>query len=83
MKKLMLELECIQTRYPTIDRDKNLKGGTGLRRSPMLVSEKSSHGSPGHGTGTGTDGSTLDSPETRNSRDCSLAENSPLVPVTE
>ena len=63
----------------TIDRDNNnLKEGTGLRRSPMLVSEKSSHGSPGHGTGTGgTAGSTLDSPETRNSRDRSLAENSP------
>ena len=64
----------------TIDRENNLKEGTGLRRSPMLVSEKSSHGSPGHGTGTGTDGSTLDSPETRNSRDRSLAENSPLAP---
>ena len=39
----------------------------------MLVSEKSSHGSPGHGTG-GTSGSTVDSSETRNSRDRSLAE---------
>ena len=75
----MLGLECIQTRYPTIDRDNNLKEGTGLRRSHMLVSEKSSPG-PGHGTGTGTAGSTLDSPETRNSRDRSLAENSPLAP---
>ena len=59
----------------TIDRDNNLKEGTGLRRSPMLVSEKSSHGSPGHGTG-GTAGSTVDSPESRNNR--SLTENSPL-----
>ena len=51
----------------TIDRDNNSKEGTGLRRSPMLVSEKSSHGSPGHGTGTGIAGSTVDSPnhETR------------------
>ena len=66
----------------TIDRDNNLKEGlgTGLRRSPMLVSEKSSHGSPGHATGTGTAGSTVDSPETRNSCDRSLAENSPLAP---
>ena len=82
MRRLMLELECIQTKYPTIDRDNNLKEGTGLRkrRSPRLVSEKSSHGSPGHGTGTGTDGSTLHSPETRNSRDRSLAENSLLAP---
>ena len=39
----------------TIDRDNNSKEGMGLRRSPMLVSEKSSHG---HGTGTGTAGST-------------------------
>ena len=58
----MHELECIQTKYPTIDRDNNLKEGTGLRkrRSPRLVSEKSSPG-PGHGTGTGTAGSTVDS----------------------
>ena len=64
----------------TIDRDNNVKEGTGLRRSSMLVSEKSSHGSPGHGTGTGIAGSTVGSPETRNSRDRSLAENSPLAP---
>ena len=63
-----------------IDRDNNLKEGTGLRRPLMLVSEKSSHGSPGDGTATATAGSTVDSPESRNSRDCSLAENSPLVP---
>ena len=63
-----------------IDRVNNLKEGTGLRRSPMLVSEESSHGSTGHCTRTGTAGSTVDSPESRSSRDCSLAENSPLAP---
>jgi hypothetical protein len=50
----------------TVDRD--TKEATGLRRSPMLVSEKS--------PGPGTAGSTVDSPESRKSR--SFAEHSPL-----
>ena len=54
----------VQTKkISTVDRD--AKEGTGLRRSPMLVSEKSA----GHG-------STVDSPETRKS--CSIADHSPL-----
>ena len=48
----------------TVDRD--IKEETGLRRSPMLVSEKS----PGPG-------STVSSPETRKSR--SIADHSPLA----
>ena len=66
----------------TVDLDNNnanLKEGTGpgLRRSPMLVSEKSGSGnSPRPETDSGTAGSiTVDSPDTGKSH--SLAESSP------
>ena len=52
----------------TVDRD--TKEGTGLRRTPMLVSEKSA--GPGSTTTT-----TVDSPDTRKSR--SIADQSPLA----
>ena len=55
----------VQTnKISTVDRD--TKEGTGLRRSPMLVSEKSAG-----------PGSTVDSPDTRKSR--SIADHSPLA----